>query len=202
MKKYKKLVFFFFLVGLLSSGYILTKQDNNELVEFPAYTTDKYIYNKYVDQYPITSLHMYLFGPYNADTIITDRTTVHYFNNGVTRIKTTTQTCNDIVTKTVEVWTTKNPSYVTWTNSSIIASLVALCAIGGYTGYIVIILQDPTHLDYEYYVQLWCQLHGKQVPPQVYEYKGQKDGKIVQDYLNRSVAYIGGMVKGISGNQN
>lgn len=48
MKKYKKLVFFFFL-ALLNYGYILTKQNNNELVEFPAYTTDKYIYNKYVD---------------------------------------------------------------------------------------------------------------------------------------------------------
>lgn len=145
---------------------------------------------------------MYLFGSYNADTIITDRTRIHYFNNGLTRIKTTTQTCNDIVTKTVEVWTTKNPSYITWTNSSIIASLVAFCAIGGYTCYIGMILQDPTHPDYEYYVRLVCQLHGKQISPQVYELKGVKDGKIVQDYFNRSAAYVGGLVKGISGNQN
>jgi hypothetical protein len=64
--------------------------------------------------------------------IISDTIKNNLLNTGFTRIKITETRKNHKVTTSIEKWTTKSPSYLTWTNAALIGALIATGALSNY----------------------------------------------------------------------
>jgi len=79
--------------------------EDGESLEFPSSTTDKYIYN-------VTT---FMSDDFSSSCCV--KTITHYFDNGITRIKKTIDKDGSLV---MEVWISRNCSYVTLSNGAIV----------------------------------------------------------------------------------
>lgn len=113
---YKKIIVLFFGLGLYfgldaSSDTIFNEQDYEyqqkiEFIVMPQGTADQ------------------------AEQVISDSISKHYFDTGLTRTKITEKIVNGIKTKTIETWITKNASYLTVMNGLGLGLALASAAVG------------------------------------------------------------------------
>jgi hypothetical protein len=112
------------LLSSMSLIYGLSEQN----YQFKPYATDKFMYTITATADSMQTDDAQLTEP----IIISDKTHKNYFNNGIVRIKVTQATQAHAIITTTETWTTKNPSYATWTNIVFISALIAGTATGLY----------------------------------------------------------------------
>ncbi len=128
MKNIKKLSAFIFTLFSLQ----LESSDNQKSqdLEFPQHTTEKYIYNKTVSQQDNESIYSKIFGHYTNGQSVTDVTSEDLLSHRVTRKRTEVNTKDGISLITIETWTSRNPSYVTWVNGALVIAAIAGIVLG------------------------------------------------------------------------
>lgn len=107
------------LCSLLSIfSQILSDSGYNE--QFQPYSTDKFSYVVMQTNRPMKPYDIQLQQP----ILISDKTQKNYFNTGIVRIRVTEITQGTLIITTSEIWQTKNPSYITWTNAALISAII------------------------------------------------------------------------------
>ena len=128
MKNIKKLSAFIFT--LFSLQLDSSDNKNPQDLEFPQHTTEKYIYNKTVSQQNHQSIYSKIFGHYGNGQSVTDVTSEDLLSHRVTRKRTEVNTKDGISLITIETWTSRNPSYVTWVNGALVIAAIAGIVLG------------------------------------------------------------------------
>jgi len=120
-------------MSLLAIGFMLFAQlhgSDSQALEFPPHTTEKYMYNKSVETVKHGSMYLAIFGKHPDGISVTDETSEELLSSRVNRKRVETKTENGISITTTETWTSRNPSYLTWTNGALVVSAIAGIAFG------------------------------------------------------------------------
>jgi hypothetical protein len=202
MKKFQALC----VLLLLYNTIISSNNHALESVEFPQYTTDKYLYTKKVNSINVWSLMSLLTGCSLHEGVTYDQSNIHYFNNGVTRKKITVTRHDNIAVITTETWTTLNPSYLTGINASIALGSVGFClaALQGFK--IHLALNNPFHQEHEYWIKLKAEILGVPISEQYFidikkeqaAQAGRNYGQGVQNEVEKLNVWLEGFIAGVS----
>lgn len=97
---------------LLTPFYATSEQDDTQ---FKQYSTHEFSYTASLTNKPIKDLSLENSEPH----VTSDKIHLNYFNTGITRVKITNSIQDGQMVTLQEIWKTKNPSYITFTNMTI-----------------------------------------------------------------------------------
>lgn len=157
---------------------------DSEALEFPAHTTDKYIYNKKLTQYIPFAFMTEHFGANPDEAYVTATTKTHYFNDGITRTKVTAQTIDNVTNYVTETWTSKNSSILTKNNAAFLATAIGLAAVTGiFTINGIAAMSHQDHPDRDFYLN-FC----NKLPKTVKYYINKRSERCYKDSIFDTVA--------------
>jgi len=145
-------------ISLLTMGFMLFAQlhgSDSQALEFPPHTTEKYIYNKSVETVKHGSIYLAIFGKHPDGISLTDETSEELLSSRVNRKRVETKTENGVSITTTETWSSRNPSYLTWTNGALVVSAIAgIAGIALAAPFAIragMAINDPTDPQHKYY---------------------------------------------------
>jgi len=120
----KKISLFTIALSIFSQAQCSESTTAQDL-EFPKYTTEKYIYHKDITTQDHGSMYTSIFGKHPDGLSITDNTYEDMLSNRVTRKRVERITENGQTIITTETWKSRNPSYLTWVNGALVVAAIA-----------------------------------------------------------------------------